>query len=103
MTGYDQIFLAPLDRNIHTAFRLKIMVLLSRYDVVDFNFILTHLGLTKGNLSSHLTKLETGGYIHIEKTFLNKMPHTSIKMTTLGQTRFAEYRRNLANLLNLAP
>ena len=49
------------------------------------------LQLTNGNLSVHTSKLEQAGYIAIEKSFLNKMPHTAYRMTDLGRARLAEY------------
>ena len=58
-----------VDRIIHEPARLKIMMILSGVDAADFNFLLNTLGLTKGNLSGHMDKLEKSGYVMIKKSF----------------------------------
>jgi len=66
-------------------------MLLSGVDMVDFNFLLNTLSLTKGNLSSHMNQLEEVGYVEISKTFNGKIPHTSYRITRLGRSRLEEY------------
>ena len=63
-----------LDRTIHEPARLRILTLLSGVDEADFNFLLNTVGLTKGNLSSHMDKLEKAGYVTIVKTFNGRIP-----------------------------
>ncbi len=59
----------------------------------DFTFLITQLGFTWGNLSSHLSKLEDEGYIEVEKEFLNKKPRTTVKLTDKGRKAFMDYRK----------
>lgn len=89
-----------LDRIIHEPARLTIVALLSSVASADFLFLLKESGLTKGNLSVHLSRLEEAGYIQVEKTFRGKIPHTEYKLTTTGKSAFEQYRKNLGSILN---
>lgn len=90
--------LAGLDRLIHEPARLLIMSVLYTSEQADFTYLLTETGLTRGNLSSHLSKLEEAGYIVVEKTFRGKIPRTLCKMTDEGRTAFEAYRTGLKKL-----
>ena len=79
------------DDVIHQPTRLRILMLLSGLEEADFTFLMNTLQLSNGNLSVHASKLEQAGYITIEKSFLNKMPHTAYRITDLGRVRLAEY------------
>ena len=70
-----------LDRLIHEPGRLAILTVLSSVSDADFVFLLRATGLTKGNLSSHLTKLEDAGLVAIEKRFVRKKPNTNVALT----------------------
>jgi DNA-binding MarR family transcriptional regulator len=74
-----------LDRTIHEPVRLRIMAMLGGVDTVDFNFLVSTLGLSKGNLSSHIEKLESAGYVQVMKGFNGKITHTSYSLTTKGR------------------
>jgi len=80
-----------LDRLIHEPARLRILTILSGVDVGDFNFLLNTLGLTKGNLSSHMDKLDKAGYVTVSKTFNGRVPHTDFRITAEGREALAEY------------
>ena len=79
------------DPNIHQPTRLRIMMLLSGVKEADFKFLVSALGVTKGNLSIQAGKLEEAGYITISKSFQGKMPHTCYRLTNLGRKRLAAY------------
>ena len=64
-----------LDRLIHEPGRLAILTVLASVQDADFLFLLRATGLTKGNLSSHLAKLEDAGLVTIEKRFIRKKPN----------------------------
>ncbi len=66
----------------------------------DFLFLMSHTGLTAGNLSSHLTKLEAAGYVTVEKRFVGKKQNTRLSLTALGRSAFQEYRRSIKGLLD---
>jgi DNA-binding MarR family transcriptional regulator len=91
-----------LDRLIHEPGRLAIMTVLSSVKDADFLFLLRATGLTKGNLSSHLAKLEEAGLIEIEKRFIRKKPNTSVSLTPLGRERIAEHWERLERLKSYA-
>lgn len=91
--------LAGLDRLIHEPARLAIVKWLSAVEEADFLYILNVTGLTKGNLSCHLSKLEAGGYVKIEKTYRQKIPLTICRLTPAGRAAFEKYRETIkANL-----
>lgn len=87
--------MSELDRTIHEPARLRILTLLSGVDVVDFNFLLSTLGLTKGNLSSHMDKLEKAGYVGVEKSFNGRVPHTDFRLTPEGREALDAYWRGI--------
>jgi len=84
-----------LDRLIHEPARLRILTILSGVDLADFNFLLNTLGLTKGNLSSHMDKLEKGSYVSITKTFNGRVPHTEFAITDTGREALVQYWRDI--------
>jgi DNA-binding transcriptional ArsR family regulator len=97
--------LASFDRLVHEPARLAILTALSACEKADFVFLRTLTGLTKGNLSSHLSKLEQGGLVEIEKTFEGKQPITYITLSGEGRDvlkaywkRFDKVRKGLRGL-----
>jgi DNA-binding HxlR family transcriptional regulator len=99
MTGSLQN-LSGLDRVIHEPARLMLVALLSSVESADFLFLLKESGLTKGNLSVHLSRLEEAGYIQTEKTFRGKIPHTEYRLTQKGKSAFEQYRKSLGSIFN---
>ena len=92
--------IASLDRLIHEPARLAILSVLYAVKEADFLFLLRETGLTKGNLSTHLSKLEGAGYIEIEKGYVGKLPQTLCRMTEQGRQAFDDYRKQLKDFLN---
>jgi len=88
-----------VDRIIHEPARLLIVALLSGATEADFLFLQRETNLTKGNLSSHLMKLEEADYIEIEKTFRGKIPLTLVRLTAEGRAAFQSYRKTMNGLL----
>ena len=95
--------LKNIDRLIHEPTRLMIMAQLYVIESADFLFLQHQLQMTPGNLSSHLTKLEQAGYIEIVKEFIERKPHTAVKVTKNGRNAFKEYQQNLKQVLNGLP
>lgn len=89
-----------LDRLIHEPARLLILTILSTVESADFLFLQRETGLTKGNLSAHLSKLEDADYVKIEKTFKGKLPLTVCKLTATGQKAFTKYRQQLQDFMD---
>jgi DNA-binding MarR family transcriptional regulator len=87
-----------IDRLIHEPARLVVMALLYGAEEADFLYLLNESGLTKGNLSSHLAKLEEGGYVEIRKGFVGKIPRTVCLLTRGGREAFRTYREGLKRI-----
>jgi DNA-binding transcriptional ArsR family regulator len=83
------------DKIIHEPARLRIMMILSGVESADFNFLLSTLSLSKGNLSRHVEKLELAGYVKVSKTFKGKIPNTSYQLTKKGTNALTQYWKNL--------
>jgi DNA-binding transcriptional ArsR family regulator len=92
-----------IDKLIHEPARLQIMTQLYIVEEADFIFLMRKTGLTWGNLSSHMSKLEEAGYIEVNKEFQDKKPRTVLKMTVAGRRAFDEYRAALAQVLKDLP
>lgn len=86
------------DRVIHEPARLIIMSHLYVLDRADFLFLKRQTGLTWGNLSSHITKLETAGYVEVIKKFVDRKPYTLIQLTEEGREAFRLYQRQMKHV-----
>jgi len=95
--------LADIDQVIHAPARLMVVTYLYVVESADFVFLMRLTGLTWGNLSSHLSKLEKEGYIEIQKEFVGKKPHTMIRLTDRGRVAFQEYKRRMQQVLGELP
>lgn len=91
-----------LDEVIHQKVRLGIMSALMARGEADFRFLKDALGVTDGNLSIHLSKLEEAGYILISKEFVRKKPHTSYTPTEAGRAAFHTYLSALEQIVQSA-
>ena len=101
MSGENDKFsdLTDFDRVLHSPARLTIVAILSAVTEADFVYLLNESGLTKGNLSTHLSKLEETGYIEIEKTYRGKIPHTICHLTRQGRNAFEAYHRQMTQTI----
>lgn len=88
-----------LDRLIHEPARLLIVTILSTVVSADFLFLQRETGLTKGNLSAHLSRLEEADYVKIEKTFKGKLPLTVVKLAPDGRKALTQYRQQLQDFM----
>jgi len=82
-----------LDPAIHQPTRLRLLMLLAGVESADFTFLLNTLGLTKGNLSSHMSRLEEAGYVEVTKSFNGKVPNTAYSLTRNGRSSLEGYWR----------
>ena len=103
MTLIDEDDKSPLeiDKVIHGPARLKIVAQLYVVDSADMVFLMRQTELTWGNLSSHVTKLESAGYIEVVKVFSEKKPRTTLKLTKEGREAFETYRKNIKRMLDV--
>jgi DNA-binding MarR family transcriptional regulator len=92
--------LTNVDKLIHEPARLNILAHLYVIESADFLFMMRQTGLTFGNLSAHMSKLEDAGYIKIIKDFIGRKPHTMLKITEKGKQAFNDYRRQMKQFFN---
>ena len=93
--------MTDLDRVIHEPARLLLVALLAGVKEADFLWLQRESGLTKGNLSSHLARLEEAGYVEVQKMFKGKIPLTVLKLTRPGKKAFDLYKTKMNGLLTL--
>ena len=89
-----------LDRLIHEPARLRLVTVLYVVDEADFVYLSAQTGLTDGNISSHMAKLETAGYVEIDKTFADRKPRTVYRLTKAGRTAVDQYRATIDEMLS---
>ncbi len=97
------VSIAELDKLIHEPARMSIMAVLYVLESADFTFLMNQTGLTWGNLSAHLTKLETAGYIEVVKSFKGKRPNTNLKLSNTGRDAFRKYMDQMKQVVNDFP
>jgi DNA-binding MarR family transcriptional regulator len=98
-TNTDLQPIAGIDRLVHEPARLMILTILYVVESADFLYLMRQTGLTRGNLSSHLSKLEAAGYIDVKKEFVDKIPRTLLRLTDNGREVFQAYRQDMIGLL----
>lgn len=84
--------LADVDRVVHKPARLTILMVLYSVEEADFVFLLNATGLTWGNLSSRVTKLEEAGYVQVSKGSVGKKPRTKVRLAQAGRRAVDSYR-----------
>ena len=99
-TSDDIQSLTSIDKIIHEPARLNILAHLYVIESADFLFMMRQTELTFGNLSAHMSKLETAGDIKIIKEFVGKKPHTMLKITGKGKQAFDDYKKQMKQFFN---
>lgn len=94
--------LSTLDPLVHVPARLAILTALSSCRSADFLFLQRLTGLSKGNLSSHLSKLESGGLVKIAKGYSGNAPNTTLRLTRQGRTEIERHWKRLGELRSAA-
>ena len=95
--------LTDIDPLIHAPARLTVMTYLYVVESLDFVYLKRVTDLSWGNLSTHLTKLEEAGYVHITKSFQDKKPKTMIQLTDQGRAAFRAYKDEMQQVLGDLP
>jgi len=96
----DSTFPDKIDKLIHEPARLNIMAQLHVIESADFLFIMNQTGLTHGNLSSHMTKLEKAGYLTVKKEFVGRTPHTMLSITDKGRSSLQKYLETMKHVID---
>lgn len=88
-----------INKLIHEPARLKLFAQLYVIESADFTFLMNQTGLTQGNLSAHLAKLEDAGYLDIKKGYSGKRPQTLISINTKGRKEFKKYLEKISEII----
>jgi DNA-binding MarR family transcriptional regulator len=89
-----------IDKLIHEPARLKILAQLYVVESADFIFIMRQTGLTQGNVSGHLNKLDDAKYVEIKKGYVGKRPQTMISLTKVGREAFKKYVQSMRQVFD---
>ena len=89
-----------LDAVIHAPARLMILAYLAAVVTADFTFLLKQTGLTRGNLSTHISKLEDEGYVEVKKEFVDRIPRTLYTLTDSGRNAIDNYCHNMRQIID---
>jgi DNA-binding HxlR family transcriptional regulator len=92
-----------VDRVLHEPARLLLAALLYPVEDADFLFLLRESGLTRGNLASHLARLEEAGYLVVRKGYQGRVPHTDYRLSAAGRAAFRAYRDQMRRTLGRLP
>jgi DNA-binding MarR family transcriptional regulator len=91
--------IASLDRVMHEPARLSVAACLYVVQDADFVFLQSQTGMTGGNLSSHIKRLEAAGYVSVKKEFVDSRPRTVLMLTNEGRAAFEGYVRTMKEIL----
>lgn len=97
----DAQVVANLDRTVHEPARLAVLACLAVVDEADFVFLQSQTGMTGGNLSSHVRKLEGAGFLTVRKEFVGARPCTTLALTETGREAFRGYLKAMRGLLQV--
>lgn len=92
--------LEQIDETVHGRVRLGVLAYLSTAGSAEFMTLTQITKSTKGNLSSHISKLEEAGYVRVEKAFVDRKTRTTVSMTSSGERAFSDYLSILRSILN---
>lgn len=92
-------FLEQFDKAFENKIRMGIMSALVVNEFLDFNSLKNLLGVTDGNLASHLKNLEQKKYITYKKEFVDRKPNTKYSATKKGKSAFARHIEAIEKLL----
>lgn len=103
MNGSEDGGIQEVDRLIHEPSRLQIMAQLYVVQSADFLFLQNQTGMTPGNLSAHLSKLQAAEYVDVTKEFIDKKPHTALALTSKGREAFKDYLAKVKRFVDKIP
>jgi len=99
--GQALLRVIEVDRLVHDPVRYALLAMLHVVSRADFTFLLRQLKVSRGNLSSHMSKLEEAGYVSIDKAFVDNRPRTTYTVTAAGRKAFADYRQSMMQAIEL--
>ena len=96
------VFPGELDRLVHERIRLGILSALAAADSFGFTELRDLLAASDGNLSVHARKLEDAGYIACVKSFDDRTPRTTYRITDDGRGALEAYLGQMESIIQLA-
>ena len=93
--------IVKIDPIVHAPSRLAILSVLVSVEAASFNYLKEATGLSDGNLSANLSKLEMNNLIKIEKKFIGKKPQTNCSITNKGRDALLNYLEQLEQIVNM--
>ena len=104
MTQRSKVPLVPeIDAFLHEPARLRLLAFLAVLHRADFVYLLRHSGLSRGNLSTQMTKLGDAGFVLIEKSFEQNKPRTMYQLTDRGREALRSYKRDMTIVMEALP
>lgn len=98
--AFDVLLIAgDIDKLVHEPARLMLLSILYKIDSADFVFLYKQMGLTRGNFSTHMSKLEEAHYIDVKKEFVDRKPMTVLSITDEGRAALEKYRSQMKKIL----
>lgn len=101
MSSEPDFDISQVDDIIHGRIRLAVMAYLSAVSPASFPELTEKTGTTNGNLSTHLTKLESANYVELEKGYKGKRPQTLVHMTDAGRQAWLKYLDAMRDIIGL--
>lgn len=95
----NETLVEDIDRILHEPARLSILINLYDVDKLDFVYLVQKTGLSKGNLSIHLRKLQQSGYVEIFKNYINRIPRSLVSLTSEGRIALQRYKQIIMQIL----
>ncbi|MBT4496847.1 MAG: transcriptional regulator [Gemmatimonadetes bacterium] len=92
-----------IDVLLHEPARLRVLVLLAALGRADFMYLLRQSGMSKGNLSVQMTRLEEGGIVSAEKSLVDGRPRTTFALTSAGRKALGKYKQAMGEILAVLP
>jgi DNA-binding MarR family transcriptional regulator len=101
MAREPEFDISQVDEVIHGRIRLAVMAYLSAVSPASFPELTEKTGTTNGNLSTHLTKLESANYVELEKGYKGKRPQTLVHLTATGRKAWLKYLSAMRDIIGL--
>lgn len=99
----NELKVPDIDAFLHEPARLRVLMFLAVLQKADFMYLLRESGMSKGNLSVQMGKLEEAGIVDVGKSLANGRPRTSFALTKKGRTALGHYKRTMQDILDALP
>jgi len=98
-----QLSVPEVDTLVHEPARLRVLALLAMVEGADFMYLLRTTGLSRGNLSVQMGKLEAAGLVSLERELAGRRPRTSYSLSETGVQALRKYKQTMLSLMAAFP